>query len=130
MTKSGKRLIAAAQEAREIARGQSEPASIFVPADVDVKKIRRGLDLSQERFAAEFCFSVSQVRDWEQGRSRPLDAARAYLMMIEIAPDEVRQLMKQVMQRTIAHEAHWPPYRREDHGPIDGRFISTDSIGD
>ena len=27
-------------------------------------------------------------------------------------------------------EAHWPPYRREDHGPIDGLYISTDKIGD
>ena len=27
-------------------------------------------------------------------------------------------------------EAHWPPYRREGHGPIDGLYISTNQIGD
>ena len=27
-------------------------------------------------------------------------------------------------------KAHWPPHRREDHGPLDGVHISTDTIGD
>lgn len=79
--------------------------SVFVPADVDVKKIRRSMDLSQEGFAAEFCFSVTQVRDWEQGRSRPLDAARAYMMMIEVAPDVVRDLMAQLKSRAASDKA-------------------------
>lgn len=99
MTKAGKRLISAAREANAIAKGEKDAPNIFVPADVDVRKIRQSLDLSQEKFAAEFCFSVTQVRDWEQGRSRPLDAARAYLMMIEFAPDAVRRLMKQVKEK-------------------------------
>lgn len=105
MTKAGKRLIDAAREANAIAKGETEAASIFVPADVDVKKIRRTIGLSQEAFAGEFCFSVTQVRDWEQGRSRPLDAARAYLMMIEIAPDAVRGLMRQVKEKAASQEA-------------------------
>ena len=105
MSKSGKRLINAAREARQIARGEAEPAGLFVPADVDVKKIRRGLGLSQERFAAEFCFSVTQVRDWEQGRARPLDVARAYLMMIEVAPDTVRSLLSQIKEKAAPEEA-------------------------
>lgn len=76
---------------------------IFVPADVDVRKIRRSLHLSQEQFASEFCFSVTQIRDWEQGRSRPLDAARAYLMMIEIAPESVRKLMDKVKRHVATN---------------------------
>lgn len=105
MTKSGKRLIAAAREANEIAKGVQRPAGMFVPADVDVRKIRRDLSLSQENFAAEFCFSVTQVRDWEQGRSRPLDAARAYLMMIEEAPEVVRGILKRLKAKPDNHEA-------------------------
>lgn len=105
MSDAGKRLIQAAREANAIATGDLEPASIFVPADVDVKKIRTSLKLSQEGFAAEFCFSVSQVRDWEQGRSRPLDSARAYLMMIEEAPDAVRALMMQIKKKSMNSKA-------------------------
>ena len=43
MTKAGERLIAAANEAKAIAEGQKEAASLFVPAGVDVRAIRRGL---------------------------------------------------------------------------------------
>jgi len=39
MTKAGKRLIAAAEEANAIARGEQEPGKLFVPSDVDVKKL-------------------------------------------------------------------------------------------
>lgn len=93
MSKAGNKLIAAALEAENIAKGNAEPASIFVPADVDVKAIRRALGSTQEEFAAEFCFSLTQVRDWEQGRSRPLGSSRAYLLIIQRAPDMVRDLL-------------------------------------
>jgi putative transcriptional regulator len=36
---------------------------INVPAEVDVKKIRTGLGLSQERFAQMYGFALSAVRD-------------------------------------------------------------------
>lgn len=105
MSKAGKRLIAAAQEAKAIAEGKKEPAGLFVPADVDVRQIRKNLGASQEDFAAEFCFTVTQVRDWEQGRSRPLGATRAYLMMIEVAPNEVRRLLSAVKQKSPQNAA-------------------------
>lgn len=104
MSKAGKRLIAAAKEALAIAEGQREPASLYVPADVDVRPIRRKLGLSQDDFAAEFGFSTTQIKDWEQCRSRPLGAARAYLMMIDVAPDEVRQLLKVVKEKNAQKE--------------------------
>lgn len=54
MSKLGKRLIAAAREGRAIARGEADPATyrIHVPAEIDVRKIRRQLGLSQDQFAA------------------------------------------------------------------------------
>ena len=40
-------------------------------------------------------------------------------------------LERNLEQTRYGHsEAHWPLYRREDHGPIDGLYISTDQIGD
>lgn len=94
MTKVGQRLIRAAKEAREIAAGSAKPASLYVPADIDVKTIRSSLSLSQDDFAAEFGFSINQIREWEQGRRRPLGGMRAYLMIIEQAPDRVRELLR------------------------------------
>jgi hypothetical protein len=45
----GKGLIAAAKEARAIARGEADPATyrIHVPPEIDVKALRRKLKLSQ-----------------------------------------------------------------------------------
>ena len=38
---------------------------------------------SQDDFAAAFGFTINQIRDWEQGRARPLGGVRAYLLIIE-----------------------------------------------
>lgn len=70
-------------EALEIARGNAAPARLHVPAEVDVKAIRARTGLSQEGFARAFGFTVHQVRQWEQGRHRPLGAMRAYLVVID-----------------------------------------------
>jgi putative transcriptional regulator len=85
MSAVGKRLIQAAKEGRVIARGKADPSTyrIHVPPDLDVRAIRRKLGMSQDRFAQRFGFTAACVRDWEQGRSKPDGAIRAYLIVIE-----------------------------------------------
>ena len=55
--------------------------------------IRRALGLSQEEFAARFHIPIGTLRDWEQGRAEPDQAARAYLKVIARAPDVVRKAL-------------------------------------
>ena len=55
------------------------------------KTLRRALGLSQEEFAARFHIPIGTLRDWEQGRAEPDQAARAYLEVIASAPDVVRK---------------------------------------
>jgi putative transcriptional regulator len=95
MSKLGKRLIAAADEALAIARGEADPETynVHVPADIDVRKIRKGLKLSQAEFAARFGLSAATVRDWEQNRRRPEGAARVLLHVIKKEPDAVRRAL-------------------------------------
>jgi putative transcriptional regulator len=102
MSKAGKRLLRAADEMLAIARGEAKPARVHVPPEVDVKAVRRKLGLSQEAFASEFAFSIAQIRDWEQGRSRPLDSNRAYLLLIDRRPDAVRKMLAE-MRAEVAH---------------------------
>jgi putative transcriptional regulator len=94
MTKIGSRLVQAAKEAASIARGEVAPARSFVPADIDVKAVRHKLELGQDAFASEFGFTIHQIRDWEQQRSRPLGAMRAYLMIIDRDPEGIRAILK------------------------------------
>lgn len=96
MSKAGNRLLGAAREMRQIARGEQEPVHIHVPPEIDVRAIRRSLGLTQDLFASEFCFSISQIRDWEQHRSRPIRSDRAYLLIIQKNPDLVRQMLTEL----------------------------------
>lgn len=111
MTAAGKRLLEAAKEMRAIARGEAEPAHMLIPPDVDVKAIRRGLGLSQDQFAAEFCFSINQIRDWEQNRKRPLDANRAYLMIIQSYPQQIMDALREVRKTRMNATEYAEPKR-------------------
>jgi putative transcriptional regulator len=55
--------------------------------------IRRALGLSQEGFAERYRIPVGTLRDWEQGRSEPDQATRAYLIVIAKHPDEVAKAL-------------------------------------
>jgi putative transcriptional regulator len=87
------------EEALSIARGDIEPARLVVPKEIDVKEIRSRADLSQEQFAAAFGFTATQVKDWEQGRSRPTGGNRAYLMLIRDNPSKVRDMLVEAGSR-------------------------------
>ena len=54
-----------------------------------VKVMRRALKLTQEEFAARFRIPLGTLRDWEQGKTEPDQAARAYLTVIARNPDAV-----------------------------------------
>ncbi len=57
------------------------------------KIIRRALGLSQEAFAARYHIPLGTLRDWEQGRVEPDQAARAYLTVIAREPEAVRKAL-------------------------------------
>ncbi|MCC6776460.1 MAG: helix-turn-helix domain-containing protein [Hyphomicrobiales bacterium] len=56
--------------------------------------IRRALGLSQEEFAARYHIPIGTLRDWEQGRVEPDQAARAYLKVIAREPETVRHALE------------------------------------
>ena len=84
------------QEAVSYAGGKAGESTyrVHVPRAIDVKAIRAGLDMTQEEFAGRFGFSVNTLRHWEQGSRRPEGAARAYLLVIERAPEVVQKALQ------------------------------------
>jgi putative transcriptional regulator len=58
------------------------------------KVVRHALGLSQEEFAERFRIPVGTLRDWEQGRVEPDQAARAYLMVIARIPNAVSKALE------------------------------------
>ncbi len=97
MTKAGSRIVQGAREALAYARGEAD-VSLFgvhhIPTEIDVRAIRKKLGLTQQSFASRYSFSVARVRDWEQGRSRPDGALRAYLLVIAQEPEAVERALR------------------------------------
>jgi len=58
-----------------------------------VKVMRRALKLTQEEFAARFRIPLGTLRDWEQGKTEPDQAARAYLRVIAHNPKAVLEAL-------------------------------------
>jgi putative transcriptional regulator len=92
---NGQRILESMEEAVAIARGDlpRESYSVHIPEHVDVKAIRSRLGLSQMSFAARFGLSLYAIRNWEQGKRQPELAARAYLKVIEKAPETVADVL-------------------------------------
>jgi putative transcriptional regulator len=61
---------------------------------MDVRAIRTKLGMTQQQFAGEFGFSVNTLRHWEQGKRQPEGPTRAYLLVIDRAPDTVRKVLR------------------------------------
>jgi putative transcriptional regulator len=104
MTKAGNRLLDAAREMAAIAKGELEPFSMHIPAEIDVRAIRRKLELSQDGFATIFGFTINQIRDWEQGRTRPIQSDRAYLLLIDRHPKQVLDLLRTTLSEQCSNE--------------------------
>ncbi len=60
-----------------------------MPRTPRAKLIRRSLGLTQEEFAARYQIPIGTLRDWEQGRTKPDQPARAYLKIIARDPKGV-----------------------------------------
>ena len=99
MSKAGKRLIGAARDALAVAKGSIQPAGIYIPPDIDVKSIRHSTGETQESFARNYGFTLAQIRDWEQARSRPVGGDRAYLLLIESYPNEMKNFLREASQK-------------------------------
>lgn len=104
MTKRHK-IVAGLREA--ISYAKDEPSQVKVsryniPDNIDVKKLREGLGMSQPEFALRFGFSLGTLRQWEQGRRYPDGPARVLLTVIAHSPEQVKQALEASPERRIA----------------------------
>jgi putative transcriptional regulator len=92
----GDELVEAMGEALSIAKRETAPAAIHqieVECDIDVRALRTRLGLSRQQFAERFRFPARTVQEWEQGRRRPDQSARAYLTVIARNPKAVEDAL-------------------------------------
>lgn len=65
----------------------------------DAKRIRRSLNLTQGAFARTFHIPIGTLRDWEQHRAEPDQAARNFLKVIAAAPETVKNALSGFRER-------------------------------
>jgi putative transcriptional regulator len=84
------------EEAIAFAKGEADARKfrVHIPHEIDVRRIRGKLGMTQAQFAAQFGFSVDTLRHWEQGRRTPDGPARAYLKVIDRAPKAVAKALE------------------------------------
>ena len=69
---------------------ERKPVETFL----NVKLIRAKLGMTQERFATTFHLSLATLKDWEQKRVKPDQAARTLLEVIKRNPNAVQNALK------------------------------------
>lgn len=105
-----KDLMNGLDEVEAFLAGKTAGYKVNLPAEVDVKSIRKRLKMTQARFSDTFGFSLDAVKHWEGGRRNPESSARAFLTVIATNPAAViaalhpnqRQHARQ-SRRTLAH---------------------------
>lgn len=99
MTKAGGKILAGARDALAIVRGEKTAGyNVRVPHEIDTRRMREKLNLTQEAFAARFGIPVATLRDWEHGRRMPDAATRVLLVTIDTHPDVVASAAVSVAQ--------------------------------
>lgn len=80
------------EEVLAFSRGEGDLSQfrVHIPAELDVKAIRKKTGLTQEAFAMRFGFNLARLRDLEQKRTSPDSAIRAYLIVIQKNPEAVK----------------------------------------
>jgi putative transcriptional regulator len=94
LTKADKRVIAAVKQARAYLAGDKSAAGETRVRVIDVKAIRRELEMSQQEFADAYGIPLRTVQSWEQGVRQPDATARSYLRTIANLPKQVRAALE------------------------------------
>ena len=87
MSKVGQSVLRGARDAIEFVRGEKGRGRVQKFDPLDVAVVRARLGLSQTDFAKQFGLSIDAVRNWEQGRRQPDQAAKSLLKIIAYEPD-------------------------------------------
>jgi putative transcriptional regulator len=122
MSKLFEEMAQGTAEARAYMEGERKGFKVTLPAEVDVKTIRKQLSMTQARFSDTFGFSLDAVKHWEGGRRTPESSARAFLTVISRNPAAVISALHQpaianaMIMKTSAKTANKDRWRRGPKG--------------
>jgi putative transcriptional regulator len=93
-TRLGRALVDGMTQVLSHVRGEIELKSYTLPGPIDVKAIRKKVGMSQSEFASAFALNRRTLQEWEQGKTAPDNAVRAYLTVIDRNPEAVVEALR------------------------------------
>lgn len=82
MSKAFESIKKGLREAIEFAGGKDNGARVFQPSEIDVKKLRQDIGMTQIEFAAAFGININTLRHWERGDRTPRGPALVLLNLV------------------------------------------------
>lgn len=81
-------------EAIDYSKGDCKEARVTkIDLDVDVKKVRRDIGMTQKDFAISFGISLGTLRHWERGDRKPKGPALVLLNLVQRDPATILKLL-------------------------------------
>jgi len=94
MSNAGKSMLRGAKQALAFAEGKKgHGCKVHIPDEINVRRIRKKTGLSQQNFANQYGFPLRTLQEWEQGRTIPTGASRAFLLVIDREPKAVKRAL-------------------------------------
>jgi putative transcriptional regulator len=92
----GESIIQGLKEAIAWTEGKNDKVRVTIVdvPEVDVRKVRLKMGLSQAQFATKFGIPPATLRNWEQGRSHPDAPTRVLLAVIAKHPEAVEDVLR------------------------------------
>jgi putative transcriptional regulator len=91
-------------DGKRLPRGKTNWNRIDSLSDEDIARCARGDPAARsltKRELARIDLSLSTIRDWEQGRSKPDQSSRTLLFLIEAIPQQVNAALKERRRKTV-----------------------------
>ena len=93
MSETYKSISKGLQEAIKYSKGNQKGAREFRPQQIDVKKLRQRIGMTQPKFAASFGISLGTLRHWERGDRNPQGPALVLLNLLSKDPNKVLDIL-------------------------------------
>lgn len=93
MSEAFKRIEKSLKDAIAFAEGKDIKVRVYTPFQVDVKRVRKNVGMTQTQFADAFGIGLGTLRHWERGDREPKGAALVLLNILAKEPKTVLRIL-------------------------------------
>ena len=89
-------LLESVNEGARIIKGKAKPSGTYNFGNNKIVNIRNKYGLSQQKFAALLGISTGTLKNWEQGRRKPMGSAKVLMAIADKHPETLLDTVKDI----------------------------------